>query len=159
MKAAIKGLLTTIGLAPAGQVEIATAQMRQVAEKAKQLGDRLAGTRADVEHWKQRYEEKSNAVAELKSTATRTEASLERAKAHVVRAEAHAEEWKAKAGALAAQVKELRTRLGDADRATRTSREHLMAMEVKLDLIETAINVLDTRTREAAVAQAAPPQQ
>ena len=34
-----------------------------------------------------------------------------------------------------------------------------MAMEVKLDLIETAINVLDTRTREAAVAQAAPPQQ
>ena len=92
MKAAIKGLLTTIGLAPAGQVEIAAAQMRQVAEKAKQLGDRLAGTRADVEHWKQRYEEKSNAVAELKSTATRTEASLERAKAHVVRAEAHAEE-------------------------------------------------------------------
>lgn len=159
MKAAIKGLLTTIGLAPAGQVETATAQTRQAAEKAKHLEDRLAGTRADLEHWKQRYEECSNTAAEWKSGVARVEANLERTKAHVVRAEAHAEEWKAKAGALAAQVQDLRARLGDAHRATTTSREHLMAMEVKLDLIETAINVLDARTREAAVAQTAPPQQ
>ena len=155
MKAAIKGLLATIGLAPAGQVEIATAHARKAAEKAKSLEDRLASMRTDREHWQHRYEEKSNAVAEWKAAAARTEANLERAKATVLRSEAHAEEWKAKAGALAAQVQELRTRLGDAKRATTTSREHLMAMEVKLDLIETAINLLDARTREAAVSRTA----
>ena len=31
------------------------------------------------------------------------------------------------------------------------AREHLMATEVKLDLIEAAIQVLDARTRETAV--------
>ena len=155
MKAAIKGLLATISLAPAGQVERATAQMRQAAEKAKHLENRLTGMRADLQHWRHRYEEKSNAVSEWKSTVAIGEANLERVKAKVVRAEAHAEEWKAKAGVLAAQVQELRTRLGNANRATTTSREHLMAMEVKLDLIETAITVLDARTREAAVSRPA----
>ena len=156
MKAAIKGLLATIGLAPTGQVEIAIAQTRQASEKAKHLEDRLASARTDLEHWKHRYEEKSNAVAEWKSTVARAESNLERAKANVARAEAHAEEWKAKAGALAAQVQELRTRLEEANRATTSSREHLMAMEVKLDLIEAAINVLDARTRDAAVTGTAP---
>jgi len=159
MKAVIKGLLATIGLAPAGQVEIATAHARKAAEKAKILEDRLASMRTDLEHWQHRCEERSNAVAEWKAAAARTETNLERAKANVVRSEAHAEECKVKAGALTAQVQELRTRLGDANRATTTSREHLMAMEVKLDLIEAAINVLDTRTREAAVTRTAPSNQ
>lgn len=156
MKSAIKGFLATIGLAPAGQVERATAQARQTAEKAKSLKDRLASMRADLENWKHRYEEKSNAVAEWKHTAARAEASIERAKADTARAEVYAEEWKTKANALAVQVQELRTRLEEANRTTTASREQLMAMEVKLDLIEAAIHVLDARTREAAVSLAAP---
>jgi hypothetical protein len=45
----------------------------------------------------------------------------------------------------------LRERLGHANHVTTIAREHLLATEVKFDLIEAAILVLDTRTRETAV--------
>jgi hypothetical protein len=47
----------------------------------------------------------------------------------------------------------MRSRLENAHRATDSANEQLMAMEVKLDLIESAIQVLDTRTREQAVSR------
>jgi len=55
----------------------------------------------------------------------------------------------------AAQVKELHETIERANRSTTTAREQLMATEVKLDLIEAAIHVLDSRTREAAVGHSA----
>ena len=45
----------------------------------------------------------------------------------------------------------MRDRLEKAHLATDAANEQLMAMEVKLDLIEAAIQVLDARTREQAV--------
>ena len=44
-------------------------------------------------------------------------------------------------------------RLDNAHRATDSANEQLMAMEVKLDLVESAIQVLDSRTREQAVSR------
>ena len=41
----------------------------------------------------------------------------------------------------------LRARLGEAQRELVIAREHLMAIEVKLDILEGAANVLDARTR------------
>ena len=71
---------------------------------------------------------------------------------------ARTDEWKRKAEALTSDVRDLKLRLDDArgrleeaQRGATFAREHLMAMETKLDLIEAAIQVLDTRTREAAV--------
>jgi len=46
----------------------------------------------------------------------------------------------------------LRTRLIEAERELMVAREHLMAIEVKLDILEGAANVLDVRTR-AAISQ------
>ena len=69
-------------------------------------------------------------------------------------------EWKRRGEQLFADAKELKERLHktqgelkEALRAATLTREHLMAMEVKLDLIEAAILVLDLRTRDEAVAR------
>jgi hypothetical protein len=48
----------------------------------------------------------------------------------------------------------LQARLGEAERELTLAREHLMAIEVKLDILEGAANVLDTRTR-SVIAQRA----
>jgi len=46
-------------------------------------------------------------------------------------------------------VGKLRARLADAERELTVARDHLMAIEVKLDILEGAANVLDRRTRAA----------
>lgn len=48
----------------------------------------------------------------------------------------------------------LRTRLVDAERELIAAREHLMAIEVKLDILEGAANVLDARLRTAVTTSA-----
>jgi hypothetical protein len=48
------------------------------------------------------------------------------------------------------EVDKLRTRLADAERELTVARDHLMAIEVKLDILEGAANVLDKRTRSTA---------
>jgi len=48
-----------------------------------------------------------------------------------------------------ADVEKLRERLIVAERELTVAREHLMAVEVKLDILEGAANVLDARTRLA----------
>jgi hypothetical protein len=47
-------------------------------------------------------------------------------------------------------VKKLRDRLNDTERELMVARDHLMAIEVKLDILEGAANVLDKRTRSSA---------
>lgn len=48
-----------------------------------------------------------------------------------------------------AEVELLTARLKEAERELAVAREHLMAVEVKLDILEGAANVLDIRTRAA----------
>jgi hypothetical protein len=47
----------------------------------------------------------------------------------------------------------LRVRLVEAEQVLVLAREHLMAIDVKLDILEGAANVLDTRTRAAIAKQ------
>jgi hypothetical protein len=54
-----------------------------------------------------------------------------------------AERWEKRA----AEFDELNVRLRDLERELAVAREHLMAVEVKLDILEGAANVLDVRTR------------
>lgn len=50
-------------------------------------------------------------------------------------------------------VEVLQARLADAERELMLAREHLMAIEVKLDILEGAANVLDLRTRTVVARQ------
>ena len=150
MKTAIKGLLATVRLAPASQVEHLVDQARRAAVGMSELEERTAKLRADVETWKSHHEASAKAAAEWKHAASAASVKTERSASLTKRAEASAEEWKARAQELKTQLSALRERLNHADRATTMAREHLMATEVKLDLIEAAIHVLDNRTRTTA---------
>ena len=52
----------------------------------------------------------------------------------------------------AARLDDLQQRTAWAEKSIQLGREHLMAIEVKLDIVEGAINVLDQRTRAALAA-------
>jgi chromosome segregation ATPase len=151
MKAAVKSVLASVGLASAGQVNGALHQAQKAQAKLKALEDRLAKVREASANWKRRYEESVRAAAEFKQAASRADVKAERASAAAERAAAKADEWKARTDTLMGQVRDLSARLKEANRAATAAREHLMATEVKLDLIEAAIQVLDSRTRETAV--------
>jgi chromosome segregation ATPase len=179
MKGAIRGLLAAFGLAPASQADQLTKETRDLAAKVVQLEERLAQARADAENWKRRHAEGADAVGGWKQAAAKAEAETERVRAagdrlaadvertaaDVRREQARTEEWKGRAEKLAADAQDLRARLQharakleEAERAATTAHEHLMAIEVKLDLLEAAVQVLDTRTRDQAVESAARPQ-
>jgi chromosome segregation ATPase len=150
MKTAIRRLLATVRLAPASQVEHLADQARRAALKVSDLEGRMAQLRADVDTWKGHHQASAKTAAEWKQAASSANEKTERSAAHTKHVEATAEEWKARALALKSQLHLLRERLSHASQATTLAREHLMATEVKLDLIEAAIHVLDTRTRTTA---------
>ena len=145
----LKRTLALFGLAPAGHVARKDEEIRRGAERVKAFEERLEKLRADAQTWKQRHEDTARELA------TRQQAAGASVSEAVERAQADAARWKERAERLNTQADELRARLVEADRAATAAREHLMATEVKLDLLEAAIQVLDARTRETAVRPAA----
>ena len=133
-----------MGLASATQLAQAHADARVAAERVQQLNERLEKLRGDADAWKRRHAAAAGAVTEWKEAAARAESRAEEAVAQ-------AAEWKRRADAVSAQRRELKDRLTEVRRTATLAREQLMATEVKLDLIEAAIQVLDARTREAGV--------
>jgi chromosome segregation ATPase len=129
------------------------AQMRanQAAEKIARLEQQMMKLREERDGWKQRHQDAVAAAGDLKKAASRAEDASARARADAERANAQVEEWRTRAQALTMEVREVRDRLEEARRVGTLAREHLMVTETKLDLIEAAIQVLDARTREAAL--------
>ena len=165
MKSAIKSLLAAVGLAPASQIERFGDEVRRAEAKVARLEGEIDQLRAEGQNWKRRYDDSAEAVAGWKQSAhraqaeaerakggaDRTKADLERAKADVEREQARAADWRRRAENMTAELREMKERLEKAHLATDAANEQLMAMEVKLDLIEAAIQVLDVRTRDQAV--------
>lgn len=151
MKATIMRALAAIGLASTGQLQQLTGELGHSVERVRKLEERIARLREDAETWKRRHDEAAATVREWKETASHAEADAQRLHAGAEHAKARATEWKARADALAMEKRELRSRLEEVQRAAITAREYVMATEAKLDLIEAALQVLDSRTREAAI--------
>jgi chromosome segregation ATPase len=177
MKSALKQFLAAFGLAPASHVDRLQREAREHGSRVAQLEERLAQARTDADGWKRRQTETAEAVAGWKQSAARADAEVERLRAaserltadleraahDLKREQARTEEWKERADKMAADAQDLRTRLqnararlDEAERAAATAHELLMAMEVKLDLLEAAAQVLDLRTREQAIPAARP---
>ena len=143
MKRLITGALGAIGLAPAGHVARAAADGTRAHDKLRELEQRLVDAKADAANWKRRHDEVSRRAAEHQDAAAKANTRAERA-------EARAEELKTRGDRFQDELRQMRASLQEAGRSTKTVREHLMATETKLDLIEAAIQVLDLRTREVA---------
>jgi chromosome segregation ATPase len=151
MKALILRMLTGVGLAPASHVALARHRARRAADKTSRLQAHLEKLRTDRDAWKQRHRDAAATADEWRKRARGADAEAERAKAAAARASAHVDEWRTRAETLTGELRELKERLEESRRTGALAREHLMATEAKLDLIEAAIQVLDVRTREAAV--------
>ena len=150
MKALIRKLLAILGLATAGELAQATAQADQAVGRIRQLEARLAKLREDAATWRERQQQAADATAEWKKAAARAEAEVAKAADEPARLRAQLAEWRGRAEALTTQLREHRDRLDESRRVSTRAREHLMATEVKLDLVEAAIRLLDARTRDGA---------
>ena len=147
MKRALAGL----GLVPAGQLRQLADEGKQMGDRIKSLEDKAAKLRADAETWKQRHDDVAAKSREWKYAAAQATADAERLRGGAEHAKARVAEWKARAEALTGEKLELRARLEDVQRAAISTREYVMATEAKLDVIEAALQVLDTRTRGTAI--------
>ena len=147
MKATIRQALSCVGLATAGQVQRLTEESRRISKKVKSLEERVVMLRAHTETWKQRHDEAVARVRECKGAV----AAAARWKGEAERLRAGAEHVKARAEALRKEKLNLRAHLEEAQGTAITARDYVMATEAKLDLIEAAIQLLDSRTREAEI--------
>ena len=124
MKRMISGLLAMFGLVPARRHQL--------------LEERVEQAKRAAQEWKAR-------AGESMARAGKLEADLKQQTRHAQRSELYVTKMRERRESL-------RTRLIEAERELMVAREHLMAIEVKLDILEGAANVLDVRTR-AAISQ------
>ena len=124
MKRFLSGLLAVFGLVSAGRYNA----LSRVAKEQS----------AAAQDWKTKASEEK---ARAKSLETELRRQSELAERHALTVE--------KFRRRQDEVDKLRTRLVDAERELTVARDHLMAIEVKLDILEGAANVLDKRTRSA----------
>ena len=165
MNTVITRLLGAVALAPASRVTQLNGDVRRMEAKIVQLERQLELTRADTQNWKSRHGDATEAVAgwkqamqgaqaeadQAKRGTERVRADLERAKTELEREQPRTAKWRHRAEELQTALQEMRARNETLHRAANAANEQLMGMEVKLDLIEAAIQVLDIRTREQAV--------
>ena len=118
-------------------------RLRKAEARAARLAETLEKARTEARESKGRAGDAERRAREQEREAVRQAERVEK-----VRADLTAQLAKAQArvdGLLA-----LRKRLGDTERDLLAARDHLMAVETKLDILEGAANVLDGRMRGVA---------
>jgi chromosome segregation ATPase len=128
------------------------AELREALAKSEQhvaeLKRLLEQSRQEAAKWRAKVQEAST------ESTDRRKADEEKHRARIEKLESrvreHVDKLRHADTARAAKLDDLRERVVGADRSVRIGRDHLMALEAKLDLIEGAINVLDRRYRTLA---------
>ena len=138
-------VLSAAGLERAGASAQLRSALAHAEERVIELKRLLAQTRNESQAWKAKMQAGTSHLSEQRK------AEEERYRTRVAKLEERARKELAKAEARDAARQEklntLRDKLVEAERSVRIGRDHLMAIEVKLDVIEGAINVLDRRYR------------
>ena len=116
-------LLGLFGLAPLKRLRDATARADELKAQTTGLTARLETTRQETDRWKRKNQDIETRLAA---------------------AAKEIEHWKHKHAGYLAKLSQLER----AEKLTKLSREHLLSLETKLDVIEGAITVLDRRTRD-----------
>jgi hypothetical protein len=135
----------SFGIVSSARYAQAVEQQRKAESRAAKLENQLEVTRAESRGWKVKADQAVDAARQAQASAAEAKKQLQRAE----KLRAEAEERGARKAERAADLDLLQKRLADAERELRIAREQLMAVEVKLDILEGAANVLDARTRSA----------
>jgi chromosome segregation ATPase len=138
-------VLRRLGLERGGRAADLHEALRKSEQRIVELKKLLEKSRAESEQWRAKLLASSaHEQAARKSDDEKYRARVEKLEARLAEQVAKLQERDA---ARAEKVGELRDKVATADRSVRAGRDHLMSIEVKLDLIEGAINVLDRRFR------------
>jgi chromosome segregation ATPase len=141
-------VLRTAGLERSGKTAELRAALARSEQRLVELKHLVEQTRGEVQTWKSKlheatahYERQRQSEREqYEARTTKLEERAQRAAAKLAERDAARQE----------KLAELRDKVVAADRSVRIGRDHLMAIEVKLDVIEGAVNVLDRRYRTIA---------
>lgn len=144
----LKRLRNRIGLVTLEQMEAKAEQLRKSTEQQRKADARVAEltraldeARASAAAWKSMVEEERARAEAARSEVLRLEHRIQKL---TVDAEADRTRTEAR---RAKDAERVQLRLDAAERDLRLAREHLMLVEVKLDVLEGAASVLDRRTR------------
>jgi hypothetical protein len=120
---------------------------REGAELTKKLDEARAEARAAKEKARERGQQQQDDREQLKKMHEERVAKVERNTAREI------DRLRRHDASRHEKIEDIRGRVTAAEQSLRLGREHLMAIEVKLDIIEGAITVLDQRTRAALAAK------
>jgi chromosome segregation ATPase len=143
-------LLAALGLVTAGRYRVVADKLRDVEVRAKKLAKLLDQSQADVRAMGTRAQDAAEQLKRVEKDAAHRARETEKQKREVekLRVEIH------RLGTKNDAFEDMRKRLAGAEQGLLIAREQLMMVEVKLDILEGAANVLDGRTR-SIVAQPA----
>jgi chromosome segregation ATPase len=154
----IRKLLHQVGLATRGELHVAGEKLRAARDRLDAAEHRAADATAAAERAQQQWQEEAR---RFKARIAELEAERERQAARVTEAAAHAsrriaaleEEIQKRDTRFEAEAREqtaLEQRVAAATSELEAAQRGLMAIEVKLDILEGAANVLNTRLPIAA---------
>ncbi|MGE0447345.1 MAG: hypothetical protein AB7P99_19135 [Vicinamibacterales bacterium] len=132
----MNSLLHAIGLVRTPVLAAAEERVRKAEARLARLAEQLETAKGESRAWKAKAEDAERRAADLARELAHQTERLEKTRADL----AHHVDARAR----------LRQRITDTDRDLAVARDHLMAIEVKLDILEGAANVLDARTRGLA---------
>jgi chromosome segregation ATPase len=161
VKRLIIKLLNILGLVTAGRHGLVVARLRDAESQARKLTKVVEAAKADGRTWRTKAAEMERRFKAIDKDESRRAREVEKLKNEMEKRGEGQRREMARLGAEVERLKKenlalesLRTKLAEAEHALGLAREHLMAIDVKLDILEGAANVLDSRTR-AIVAQQA----
>lgn len=164
MKRLLIKLLNLLGLVTARRYALAAAKLREAEGRADKMTKLLGEARAEAHGWKIKANEAIQRGKAVEKDLARQMALAKDYERDVDKRRNEVEKHKRESDRMRAEVErirktivdleQLRGRLAGAEHEIAVAREHLMAVDVKLDILEGAANVLDSRTR-AVVAQQA----
>jgi chromosome segregation ATPase len=139
----MKQAVGSFGFVRASRYAAAVEQQQRAESRARKLEQQLEVMRAESKGWKGKADQAHEALREAQAGAAEARKQLQRAE----KLRADAEQRAERNAQRAVDMDGLHTRLTESERALAIAREQLMAIEVKLDILEGAANVLDARTR------------
>lgn len=134
------GLLNVFGFVSAARLATVVERLRKSESRVESLSKKLEDAQAESRAWRAKVEESQKRIKDMEGELTREAQRFEKAKADI-------EKQAARDKKKTVDVEALDTRLDEAERDLAVSRDHLMAIETKLDILEGAATVLDGRTR------------
>jgi chromosome segregation ATPase len=153
MRSLFRRLLGTLGLVRQSQLVALQQRLDKVMERAARLHDEVEALKRQL---KVAAGEAARQGAKLTQERAAFRAELAETRDRIEREKQHARKLEERSAKLEERARELKPRLEQALKSVQLAQEHLMTTEVKLDIVEGAVNVLDERTRQVSAEATTP---